>query len=136
MKIYTRNGDEGETGLLYGGKQLYETNKDIPLELIEKIKKSQSFHSGLAGLRQISLGFLDMAWYTRDPKDIHDIAAFDDKALSVETYILDFDRMIYDETIRVEFLRRIRGEIKFETVSKLTEQIALDVQDAREYFAK
>ena len=68
--------------------------------------------------------------------NVGDNPTFDDKALSVETYILDFDPMIYDETIRVEFLRRIRGEIKFETVSKLTEQIALDVQDAREYFAK
>ena len=68
--------------------------------------------------------------------NVGDNPTFDDKALSVETYILDFDRMIYGETIRVEFLRRIRGEIKFETVSQLTEQIALDVQDAREYFAK
>jgi len=59
----------------------YKTNEDIPEELIKKIKTSQSFHAGLAGLRQISLGFLDMAWYTRDPKDIHDIAAFEDKAL-------------------------------------------------------
>ncbi len=68
--------------------------------------------------------------------NVGDNPTFDDKVLSVETYILDFDRMIYDETIRVEFLRRIRGEIKFETVNKLTEQIALDVDATREYFAK
>jgi len=68
--------------------------------------------------------------------NVGDNPTFDDKVLSVETYILDFDRMIYDETIKVEFLRRIRGEIKFETVNKLTEQIALDVDATREYFAK
>ena len=53
-----------------------------------------------------------------------------------ETYILDFDQMIYDETIKVEFLHRVRGEIKFESVDKLTEQIAADVEITREYFSK
>ncbi|MFL2640723.1 MAG: bifunctional riboflavin kinase/FAD synthetase [Dehalococcoidia bacterium] len=72
----------------------------------------------------------------RSVTNIGDNPTFGDKMTSVETYILDFDQMIYDETIKVEFLHRVRGEIKFESVDKLTEQIAADVEITREYFSK
>ena len=68
--------------------------------------------------------------------NIGDNPTFGDKVTSIETYILDFDQMIYGETIRVEFLDRVRGEVKFESVSKLREQIAADVEITREYYSK
>lgn len=44
----------------------YKTNKTIPDHLIDKIKNSKKFLSATACLRQLSLGYLDMAWYGKD----------------------------------------------------------------------
>ena len=59
----------------------YETKADIPDELIEKIKASQAFNKGLWGLRQLSLGFLDMAWHTTNPANIDNVAEFEKQAM-------------------------------------------------------
>jgi len=59
----------------------YKTQEDIPDELIEKIKASQAFIKGLWGLRQLSLGFLDMAWHTTDPANIDNVAEFEKQAM-------------------------------------------------------
>ncbi|MDH5723226.1 MAG: M3 family metallopeptidase, partial [Alphaproteobacteria bacterium] len=58
----------------------YETGEKIPADLIEKLRSAQNFMIGWAGLRQISLGTLDMAWHTCDPSTIGDIAEFEDDA--------------------------------------------------------
>ncbi len=58
----------------------YETGEKIPAELIEKLRKSMHFMVGWAGLRQVGLGTLDMAWHTCDPSKIDDVAAFEDDA--------------------------------------------------------
>lgn len=58
----------------------YETGEKIPAELVEKLRKAQHFMVGWGGLRQISLGTLDMAWHTCDPESVDDIAAFEDDA--------------------------------------------------------
>ena len=54
--------------------------------------------------------------------------------LLLETHLLDFDREIYGERICVEFLHKIRDERKFETFEELKNQIARDLQQAREIF--
>ncbi len=56
----------------------YETGKKIPAELIEKLRTAKNFMGGWAGLRQVSLATLDMAWHTQDPSGIHNVAAFED----------------------------------------------------------
>ena len=56
--------------------------------------------------------------------------------LSVETHILDFSNDIYGETVKVEFLSRIRDEMKFSSVNKLVDQIKIDVTKTRSKFAK
>lgn len=56
----------------------YETGEKIPEELIEKVRSAKNFMVGWGGLRQISLGTLDMAWHTNDPATISDVAAFED----------------------------------------------------------
>ena len=50
----------------------------------------------------------------------------------VEPYLLDFDRDIYGAEIRVEFVKFLRPEARYETIDQLTGQIALDVKNARE----
>lgn len=64
----------------------YETGDVIPMELIEKIKASSTFHEGMQTLRQLSFGMLDMAWHGVDPTHIknvktHEIEAFGETAL-------------------------------------------------------
>ena len=53
----------------------YETGETIPMEFVEKIKESANFMEGLATLRQVSFGLLDMSWHGIDPSDITDVKA-------------------------------------------------------------
>ncbi|MFA9189869.1 M3 family metallopeptidase [Flavobacterium sp. FZUC8N2.13] len=55
----------------------YQTGKIIPQEYVEKIKESASFQEGMATLRQISFGLLDMAFHSNNPTEITDIKAFE-----------------------------------------------------------
>jgi len=55
----------------------YETGEIIPIEYVQKIKESASFQEGLATLRQLSFGLLDMAWHGQDPTSITDLIAFE-----------------------------------------------------------
>ncbi|HRN98970.1 MAG TPA: M3 family metallopeptidase, partial [Flavobacterium sp.] len=58
----------------------YETGEVIPQEFIEKIKASASFQEGMATLRQLSFGMLDMAFHGADPSEIDDVKAFESAA--------------------------------------------------------
>ena len=51
----------------------YQTGEVIPMELVLKIKESATFQEGMATLRQISFGLLDMAWHGDDPSAIRDV---------------------------------------------------------------
>ncbi|MBW3517663.1 M3 family metallopeptidase [Flavobacterium sp. NKUCC04_CG] len=55
----------------------YKTGEVLPMDLIEKIKESASFQEGMATLRQISFGLLDMAWHGQDPTGITNLKAFE-----------------------------------------------------------
>ena len=57
-------------------------------------------------------------------------------AVSVESFILDFDGNLYDKQARVEFFSFLRDEKKFDDISSLGEQIKCDAEEARAYFAK
>ncbi|XQW86000.1 bifunctional riboflavin kinase/FAD synthetase [Thalassotalea piscium] len=49
----------------------------------------------------------------------------------LEVHLFDFDRTIYGETIEVELLHKLRNEIKFASLTALTEQITIDCDNAR-----
>jgi riboflavin kinase/FMN adenylyltransferase len=49
----------------------------------------------------------------------------------LEIHLLDFDRDIYGKDVEVRFVRYLRPEQKFENLDALTQQIELDVQQAR-----
>jgi len=55
----------------------YETGEVIPQEYVEKIKESASFLEGMATMRQLSFGLLDMGWHGQDPTNITDVKAFE-----------------------------------------------------------
>ena len=54
---------------------------------------------------------------------------FDDHIFTVEVHILNFDANIYGQIIRVNFIQRIRDEIKFSNIPALSKQIEKDVKE-------
>ncbi|SRR5579875_261665 len=60
---------------------------------------------------------------------------FHESARSIETHIFDFNRDIYDHTIRLEIIERVRPERKFESGEALGRQITQDLKRAREILA-
>ena len=54
--------------------------------------------------------------------------------ITVEAWLLDFDGDLYDQTIRVEFYRHLRDEIRFDSLEQLKQQIQKDEQSVRHYF--
>lgn len=57
----------------------YQTGETIPMELVEKIKESASFLEGIATVRQLSFGLLDMGWHGQDPTTITSLKDFETK---------------------------------------------------------
>lgn len=55
----------------------YQTGEVIPDALVQKIRASAKFQAGWMSARQLSLGFLDMAWHSADPSEVDDIEAFE-----------------------------------------------------------
>ena len=55
----------------------YKDGSAIPMEMVKKIKAQASFLEGMATLRQVSFGLLDMSWHSTDPKNITDVATFE-----------------------------------------------------------
>ena len=53
------------------------------------------------------------------------------RGLLVEAYLLDYEGDLYGRELRLDFLERLRGERRFETVEALVEQMHRDVGDAR-----
>ncbi len=58
----------------------YQTGEVIPMELIKKIKESANFHEGMATVRQLSFGMLDLSWHAIDPSGVTDVKAHEDEA--------------------------------------------------------
>ncbi|SEM00216.1 peptidyl-dipeptidase Dcp [Aquimarina amphilecti] len=58
----------------------YETGEVIPMELVQKIKESSTFMEGMATMRQLSFGLLDMSWHSQDPSNIKEVKAHEKKA--------------------------------------------------------
>ncbi|MTI67486.1 MAG: bifunctional riboflavin kinase/FAD synthetase [Firmicutes bacterium] len=53
---------------------------------------------------------------------------FNNNNLSVETHILDFNKNLYNKTIKIEFLQFLRGVIKFKNKDQLITQVDKDIK--------
>jgi peptidyl-dipeptidase Dcp len=60
----------------------YETGEKMPTEIIDKVKKSQQFLEGLATLRQLSFGYLDMAWHTTRAEKLKNVSEFEESIMT------------------------------------------------------
>ncbi|HWR07320.1 bifunctional riboflavin kinase/FAD synthetase [Sporomusa sp.] len=52
----------------------------------------------------------------------------------IEVHILNFDRIIYGQQLKVQFIERIRGEIAFTCVKQLKQQMTADIEFARKKY--
>ena len=77
----------------------YLTGEKIPSEIITKIKEASTFNEGYACYRQLSFGFLDMAWHTI--------------AEPVETSISDFELAALSKTELFPFVEGINMSTSF-----------------------
>ena len=83
----------------------YETGEPIPVEYIDRIKKSATFMSGIATLRQVFLGSLDLAWHTLE-------TPFEGNVLEFENTINDkyaFTERFENENTSVGFSHIFQG---------------------------
>lgn len=58
----------------------YETGEKIPQEMVQKLIDASNFNAGYLCCRQLSFGFLDMAWHTLDKPFTGDVMAFEKQA--------------------------------------------------------
>ncbi len=61
--------------------------------------------------------------------------SFGQSECTVETFILDFDRDIYGEELSIQFVARLRPELRFDSTAALSAQIKRDCDRAREILA-
>ena len=61
---------------------------------------------------------------------------FNGKGMTLETHIFNFDGDIYDQLLLVSFVKRIRGERKFESPEELTSQLKEDEETVVGLFDK
>jgi peptidyl-dipeptidase Dcp len=60
----------------------YKTGEKIPADLIQKIKDSENFNTAYFCLRQLSFGYLDMAWHTLEKPFDGDVISYEKQAMS------------------------------------------------------
>jgi riboflavin kinase/FMN adenylyltransferase len=53
------------------------------------------------------------------------------RGLLVEAFLIDFEGDLYERELRLEFLSRLRGELRFDSVDELVEQMHRDVEETR-----
>lgn len=61
---------------------------------------------------------------------------YENYALTIESHILDFDSNVYGDTVRLYFHELLRREQQFRSALELNNQIHLDIERSRRYFAR
>jgi riboflavin kinase/FMN adenylyltransferase len=61
---------------------------------------------------------------------------FDDLGPALEIHLLDFDGDLYDETLRLYFVERLREEKRFESIAELQDAVRADIRKARNVLAE
>jgi peptidyl-dipeptidase Dcp len=58
----------------------YQTGEKIPAELVQKIVDAQNYLAGYLSIRQLSFGYLDMAWHTQEKPFNGNVKEFEENA--------------------------------------------------------
>lgn len=65
------------------------------------------------------------------PTSVGTNPTFNDTGRTVEAFLLDFEGDLYGKRLRLEFVQRLRDELKFDTVEALQRQVDADVEETR-----
>lgn len=76
---------------------------------------------------------IDGVWYN-SMTNVGAKPTFGVDALSIETYIFDFDEDVYGKSVKVQFFKRTRDVQKFGSIDALKNQLSHDEQQIRQYF--
>ncbi|MEW6671763.1 MAG: bifunctional riboflavin kinase/FAD synthetase [Thermodesulfobacteriota bacterium] len=60
---------------------------------------------------------------------------FDDHQFTIEVHLMDFSGDLYGKRLRVNFIKRLRDEKRFDNLDELSAQIGKDVAEARKILA-
>ncbi len=71
-----------EKSFLDGFAVHYKTGEKIPAELIKKIKDAENYNTAYLTLRQLSFGYLDLAWHTLEKPYNDDVLVFEKNAMA------------------------------------------------------
>jgi len=82
----------------------------------------------------VTLTLIDGEWRRSVTNVGHKPTFGGEPEVTVETHIIDFDRELYGETIRVRFLHRLRDERRFDSLDALRAQIERDYRRTLRYF--
>lgn len=83
----------------------YKTGEKIPASLIQKIKDAENFNNANFTLRQLSFGFLDMAWHSIEKPYKDDVIMLEKQAMA-STQILP---VVYDAAMSPTFSHIFSG---------------------------
>ena len=83
----------------------YQTGEPIPSELIQRLVDASNFNVAYACLRQLSFGFLDMAWYTRTSPFDGDVRTYEKEAWQKAQVLPDIE----DACMTVQFSHIMAG---------------------------
>ncbi len=61
---------------------------------------------------------------------------FSETKFQAETYILDFNKNLYDNWISVKLIKKVRENKKFKSAKELVSQMKKDEAEARRYFKR
>ncbi len=59
---------------------------------------------------------------------------FNNTERTIEAFLMDFRDNLYEQEVKIDFIHKLRGEIKFKSVDELTKQIFKDIAEARKIF--
>ena len=113
------------SGIVYEG---HKRGKDLgfPTANIDFAKERAIPSDGV----YVTWAFLNATRYL-SVTNVGDNPTFGDEERCIEVHILDFTEDIYGAELKVEFVQRLRAEIKFDSVESLVSQMHTDVSDAR-----
>lgn len=75
-------------------------------------------------------------WYPGMVSVGRNVTFGDDRPITVEMNLLDFQGNLYGESVAIEWYHRLRGEIKFDGAEGLVAQLQRDEAHTRDYFAQ
>lgn len=80
--------------------------------------------------------FVSDKWHQGMASVGYNVTFGENRPVTCEVFILDFDQMIYGEQVKVRWHHYLRGEIKFDGLDGLIKQLDQDLLDTKAYFAE